>query len=112
MGAPAVTFGVLGPVQATGAGGPVPLRGPRHRAVLARLLVARGQVVSVDRLVGDLWETPPEQAVAAVRTFVADLRRALEPERAPRQPARLLVTAPPRLRVARRPPRRWTRGGS
>ncbi|MEU5790506.1 BTAD domain-containing putative transcriptional regulator [Micromonospora purpureochromogenes] len=94
-GAPAVTFGVLGPVQAVGAGGPVPLRGPRHRAVLARLLVARGQVVSVDRLVGDLWETPPEQAVAAVRTFVADLRRALEPERAPRQPARLLVTAPP-----------------
>ncbi|MER6593347.1 BTAD domain-containing putative transcriptional regulator, partial [Micromonospora purpureochromogenes] len=94
-GAPAVTFGVLGPVQAIGAAGPVPLRGPRHRAVLARLLVARGQVVSVDRLVGDLWETPPEQAVAAVRTFVADLRRALEPERAPRQPARLLVTAPP-----------------
>ncbi|NYF59206.1 BTAD domain-containing putative transcriptional regulator [Micromonospora purpureochromogenes] len=94
-GAPAVTFGVLGPVQAIGATGPVPLRGPRHRAVLARLLVARGQVVSVDRLVGDLWETPPDQAVAAVRTFVADLRRALEPERAPRQPARLLVTAPP-----------------
>lgn len=94
-GEPAVTFGVLGPVEAIGAGGPVPLRGPRHRAVLARLLVARGRVVSVDRLVGDLWETPSEGSVAAIRTFVADLRRALEPERPPRRPARLLVTAPP-----------------
>ncbi|MEH0826805.1 BTAD domain-containing putative transcriptional regulator [Micromonospora sp. CPCC 205714] len=94
-GAPAVTFGVLGPVEAIGEAGPVPLRGPRHRAVLARLLVARGRVVSVDRLVGDLWETPSDGSVAAIRTFVADLRRALEPERPPREPARLLVTAPP-----------------
>ncbi|MGN9810055.1 BTAD domain-containing putative transcriptional regulator [Micromonospora sp. BQ11] len=93
-GAP-VTFGVLGPVEAVGDRGPVPLGGPRHRAVLARLVVARGRVVPVDRLVDDLWETPSEGAVAAIRTFVADLRRALEPERRPRRPARLLVTAPP-----------------
>ncbi|MGR6318330.1 BTAD domain-containing putative transcriptional regulator [Micromonospora soli] len=92
---PTVTFGVLGPVEAVGDRGPVPLRGARQRAVLARLLVARGRVVPVDRLVGDLWAEPPEGAVAAVRTFVADLRRALEPDRPPRQPARLLVTSPP-----------------
>ncbi len=90
-----VTFGVLGPVRAGTALGPVPLKGPRHRAVLARLLIARGRVVPVDLLVDDLWERPPPGAVAAVRTFVSDLRRALEPDRLPRQPARLLVTAAP-----------------
>ncbi|WP_433393324.1 BTAD domain-containing putative transcriptional regulator [Micromonospora sp. KLBMP9576] len=94
-GAGAVTFVVLGPVGAVDDAGPVALKGPRHRAVLARLLVARGRVVPVDRLVDDLWETPSEGAVGAIRTFVADLRRSLEPERPPRAPARLLVTAPP-----------------
>ncbi|MEV4663882.1 BTAD domain-containing putative transcriptional regulator [Micromonospora echinofusca] len=91
----AVAFGVLGPVRAVRDAEPVALKGPRHRAVLARLLVARGRVVPVERLVGDLWETPSDGAVGAIRTFVADLRRALEPGRAARQPARLLVTAPP-----------------
>ncbi|SIN41900.1 AfsR/SARP family transcriptional regulator [Micromonospora cremea] len=91
----AVTFGVLGPVTATTEGGPVPLKGLRQRTVLARLLIARGRVVPVDRLVDDLWEAPPEGAVGAIRTFVADLRRALEPDRPPRQPPRLLVTEPP-----------------
>ncbi|MET8910663.1 BTAD domain-containing putative transcriptional regulator [Micromonospora sp. NPDC004551] len=92
---PPVTFGVLGPLVAAGERGPVALKGARQRAVLARLLVAWGRVVPVDRLVGDLWAEPPEGAVGAVRTFVADLRRALEPDRPPRRPARLLVTAPP-----------------
>jgi DNA-binding SARP family transcriptional activator len=93
---PDVTFTVLGPLAAEhAAAGPVPLRGSRQRAILARLLIARGRVVPVDRLAGDLWAEPPDGAVAAIRTFVADLRRALEPGRPPRQPARLLVTAPP-----------------
>jgi len=88
-------FGVLGPVVATTGCDPVPLKGARQRAVLARLLIARGRVVPVDRLVGDLWVRPPAGAVAAIRTFVADLRRALEPGRGAREPARVLVTAPP-----------------
>ncbi|MER6689371.1 BTAD domain-containing putative transcriptional regulator [Streptomyces minutiscleroticus] len=92
-----VEFGVLGPVAAwDGAGGALPLKGPRHRAVLARLLVARRRVVPVPRLVADLWGTrPPGDAVSAVRTFVAALRRALEPDRPPRAPSRLLVTEGP-----------------
>ncbi|WP_116949165.1 AfsR/SARP family transcriptional regulator [Jiangella endophytica] len=89
-------FGVLGPVVAwTGAGAGVDLKGPRHREVLARLIAARGRVVPVERIVADLWESPPDGAVVAVRTFVAALRRALEPDRAPREPARLLVTDGP-----------------
>lgn len=92
----AVTFGVLGPIAAWDAtGAPLPLRGPRHRAVLARLLVARGRVVPVTTIVDDLWTSPPDGAVAAVRTFVAALRKAVEPDRPPRSPAALLVTDGP-----------------
>jgi len=95
-GGASVTFGVLGPVTAwDGDGTPLALRGPRHRAVLARLLVARRHTVPVDRLVADLWADPPRDAVGALRTFVAALRRALEPGRPPRAPARLLVTDGP-----------------
>ncbi|MGW4206144.1 AfsR/SARP family transcriptional regulator, partial [Streptomyces sp. NPDC004726] len=91
-----VTFGILGPVVAwDGDGRPVDLKGPRHRAVLARLIVARNRVVPVPRLVEDLWLDPPEDAVGAVRTFVSALRRALEPQRRPRTPARVLVTEGP-----------------
>ena len=44
-----VVFGVLGPVAAwDDAGRAIALKGPRHRAVLARLIVARGRVVPVD----------------------------------------------------------------
>ncbi|WP_369258922.1 AfsR/SARP family transcriptional regulator [Geodermatophilus amargosae] len=91
-----VSFGVLGPVTAwDGAGRPLPLGGPRHRELLARLLVARGRVVPVPVLVDDLWDVPGDGAVAAVRTFVAAVRRALEPDRPARTPARLLVTEGP-----------------
>ncbi|MEV0051295.1 BTAD domain-containing putative transcriptional regulator [Saccharopolyspora shandongensis] len=90
-----VTFGVLGPLEAVGASGPVDLKGPLHRAVLARLLIARGRVVPLNRLIDDLWDDPPESAVGTVRTVVSALRRALEPDRPPRSPARLLVTAAP-----------------
>ncbi|MFE5666755.1 BTAD domain-containing putative transcriptional regulator [Streptomyces niveus] len=92
-----VSFGVLGPVTAEGPGGAIALKGPRHRAVLARLIVARRHVVPVARLVADLWpdDPPPAGAVGAVQTFVGALRRALEPDRPPRTPARLLVTDGP-----------------
>lgn len=92
----AVGFGVLGPVECRdGAGLPVRLGGPRHREVVARLLVARRRMVPVDRLVADLWEEPPPGATGAVRTFVAEVRRALEPGRRPRTPSRLLATEGP-----------------
>src|SRR3954452_1028573 len=89
-------FGVLGPVAAWDAtGDAIGLKGPRHRAVLARLIIARRRVVPVSLLVEDLWADPSPGAVGAVRTFVAALRRALEPDRPPRAPARLLVTEGP-----------------
>ncbi|WP_198533469.1 BTAD domain-containing putative transcriptional regulator, partial [Streptomyces sp. AcH 505] len=90
-----MSFGVLGPLTARNEHGPVDLKGLRHRAVLARLLIARGRVVPVARLVDDLWDEPPKGAVGAVQTFVGALRKTLEPDRPPRTPARLLVTAEP-----------------
>ncbi|RMI14291.1 AfsR/SARP family transcriptional regulator [Cellulomonas triticagri] len=88
-----VALGVLGPVTAADADGrALDLRGPRHRAVLARLLVARGRVVPLADLVDDLWEDPPPRAAGAVQTFVGALRRGLEPDRVPRTPPRLIVT--------------------
>ncbi|GAA2724853.1 AfsR/SARP family transcriptional regulator [Actinocorallia aurantiaca] len=91
-----VVFGVLGPVVAwDGSGDVIDLKGPRHRAVLARLIVARGRVVPVSLLAEDLWPDPPSGALGAIRTFVGALRRALEPDRPPRAPARLLVTRGP-----------------
>src|SRR4051812_22899859 len=91
-----VEFGVLGGVWATGDGAPVDLGGHRQRSVVARLLPSRGAVVPADLLVADLWyaETPP-RAQAALQAHISHLRRALEPDRPPRTPARLLLTVPP-----------------
>ncbi|WP_433051246.1 ATP-binding protein [Dactylosporangium sp. CS-033363] len=88
---------VLGPFEvADDAGETVDLGGPRQRAVLALLLTARGDVVSVDRMIEDLWrgEAPP-RAIASLQAYVSNLRRILEPGRERRAPARLLVSAPP-----------------
>ncbi|MGH3169312.1 MAG: AfsR/SARP family transcriptional regulator, partial [Trebonia sp.] len=80
-----IRLGVLGPVAAWDAGGSaLDLKGPRHRAVLARLAVARGRVVPLDVLIDDLWDVPPAGAAGAIRTFVGALRQAIEPARPPR----------------------------
>ncbi|WP_033351695.1 BTAD domain-containing putative transcriptional regulator [Kitasatospora aureofaciens] len=87
---------VLGAVRALrDDGSPVELGGPRHREVLARLVAAEGRMVTTDTLVDDLWTDPPVRAVGALRTFVAALRRALEPDRPPRDAPRVLVTEGP-----------------
>ncbi|GAB2856926.1 BTAD domain-containing putative transcriptional regulator [Actinocorallia aurea] len=87
---------VFGAFEAEVSGARVALGGPRQRAVLALLVAARGQVVSVDRLVEDLWRgEPPAQAVTSLQAYISNLRRLLEPDRPPRAPARVLVSAAP-----------------
>src|ERR1700744_4364430 len=99
-----VRFGVLGPVTAWDRDGhPAGLKGPRHRAVLARLIIARGRVVPRSGLIDALWPVPPPGAAGAIRTFVGALRRALEPDRPPRSPSRLLVTHGPGYALAADP---------
>lgn len=91
-----VLIRVLGSFAAEADDVAVPLGGPRQRGVLALLVAARGQVVSVDRLIDDLWRgEPPARAVTSLQAYVSNLRRLLEPGRPPRAPARLLVSAPP-----------------
>ncbi|MFI6516366.1 BTAD domain-containing putative transcriptional regulator [Spirillospora sp. NPDC050679] len=90
------TVRVLGAFEAVVAGAPADLGGPRRRSVLARLVAAQGRMVPADQLVADLWpETAPSQAAAGLQSLVSHLRRALEPDRPPRTPAAVLVTAPP-----------------
>src|SRR6516164_5238323 len=96
-------FAVLGAFRVERDGQVVDL-GPRlQRTLLAILVVEAGRVVAVDRLLGLLWrDEPPAVASASVQAYVSQLRRVLEPDRAPRAPARVLVTQDPGyvLRVA------------
>lgn len=69
---------LLGPITAERDGEPVSLGGPRQRAVLARLALVVGHVVTVDRLVDDVWGgDPPATAVNTLQSYVSLLRRAL-----------------------------------
>jgi predicted ATPase/DNA-binding SARP family transcriptional activator len=77
-------FGVLGPLLARRAGGPVPLSLPsaKQRAVLATLLLETpADLVSTERLIDELWgEDPPATAAKALQVHVSQLRRTLGSE--------------------------------
>ncbi|MEU9245452.1 BTAD domain-containing putative transcriptional regulator [Streptomyces sp. NPDC048385] len=73
---------MLGELTATHDGRTLSLGGPRPRAVFALLVVARGAVVTGDRLIDAVWgEGPPPSAVGALQAYVSRLRRELEPAR-------------------------------
>jgi len=87
-----VEFGVLGPLEITAGGQPLPVQGARTRAVLAMLLVHANQVVPADRLTGELWAGQPAAgAAASLQVRVSQLRKALRPS----GEAGRLVTRPP-----------------
>ncbi|MBN6052719.1 response regulator [Nonomuraea sp. RK-328] len=89
-----LTFTALGPFHAWSDGVPLDLGGQRQRAVLARLLVAGGRAVPVTTLIDELWPgDPPAQALSTIQGYVSRLRRVLEPGRAPREEAGVLVSA-------------------
>lgn len=87
-------FGVLGSLDVVGDDGDaIALGGAQPRVLIARLLVAAGQVVSADALVDAIWEDdPPASASGTLQTYVSRLRRALEPGRSAGGRARLLVS--------------------
>ncbi|NUT47771.1 MAG: tetratricopeptide repeat protein [Saccharothrix sp.] len=73
-------MGVLGGLVVRWADDVVPVGHARQRSVLAALAVEPGRVVSADALVERVWGgRPPTTARAALRTYVAHLRRALAP---------------------------------
>jgi DNA-binding SARP family transcriptional activator/Tfp pilus assembly protein PilF len=52
---------------------------PQQRALLAALLLRRGHTATAAELIDALWgEEPPSQALAAVRTYAARLRKVLD----------------------------------
>ena len=95
-----VQFRLLGPLEAQDGERRVELGRPKQRVLLAVLLVHANQVVSLDRLIEELWgDEPPPQAAASLQTYVSNLRRALEPGRAARALSRVLVSQPPGYRL-------------
>ena len=101
-----VHLDVLGPVRVRGDDGePLDLGTPRQRAIVAALALSEGRVLPVDSLVERVWwgEPPPPTVTGTLQSYVGGLRRVLEPDRRPRQPATVLVTEHDgyALRVAR-----------
>ncbi|MEU4156774.1 BTAD domain-containing putative transcriptional regulator [Actinoplanes sp. NPDC026670] len=78
-------FGILGPVQAERPDGtPIPLGGPRLRALLAMLLLDAGRPVPIDRLIDGLYgDEPPAGAANALQSQVSRLRQSLPVELGP-----------------------------
>ncbi len=80
---------MLGPLEIRRDGAPLRLRASKQRTFLAVLLVNHGRVVSVDRLIEDVWpESPPAGARHALETHASRLRNLLGEELA-------LVARPP-----------------
>src|SRR3954467_9698369 len=89
-------FRLLGPLEALTSGAPVPLGGPKQRALLALLLFRAGNAVARDALIDALWgERPPATAATALHGYVSQLRKALEPQRQSGAAPSLLVAREP-----------------
>jgi DNA-binding SARP family transcriptional activator len=107
---PDVRITVLGPVGATVQGESARLGGRRPRALLAALLVADGDLVPEEQLIDAVWEDRlPAKPRQALQTYVADLRRALEPDRRARQEPTVLLRHPAGYALAVGPERVDTR---
>ena len=75
---------VLGPVEIAWDGRPVDIGGVKARAFVARLLVDRRIIVSVDRLVDSLWGgNDGTGAEIAMRSTISRLRKRIREAGAP-----------------------------
>lgn len=76
-------------------GVPADLGGPKPQALLALLVAAEGRPVPVPHLVDQIWgEDPPARAEASLQSYVARLRKELEPARRARATTDRLRTHP------------------
>jgi predicted ATPase/DNA-binding SARP family transcriptional activator len=73
-----IEFRILGSLEVVDGDRLLALGSPQQRALLAVLLVHRGEPVSSDRLIDELWgEHSPASAVKIVQGYVSNLRRVL-----------------------------------
>ena len=71
-------YRILGPLEVFSAGIPIEVGGPRHRKLLAYLLVNAGDAVSSERLINGLWgEDPPISARSILHVRISEIRNAL-----------------------------------
>ncbi|MGQ7295231.1 AfsR/SARP family transcriptional regulator [Quadrisphaera sp. KR29] len=86
---------VLGPLRVLVDGREAALGGPLPRALVHRLALADGAMVTDAALQDDLWgEDQPASAATTLQAHVARLRRALEPGRAAREATVLVRRGP------------------
>src|SRR4051812_7682395 len=80
-------FRLLGPLAVQGAGSRVELGGVRQRSLLAVLLLHANEVISVDRLIDELWGVaPPRTAAKSIQVYVSRFRKQLGDDRIVTQP--------------------------
>jgi DNA-binding SARP family transcriptional activator len=85
---------LLGPVRAWRGGKEVVLGPPKQRAVLALLAGRVGDVVGIEHIIDAVWGSDiPQTAANGVHTYVAGLRRVLDPGRSRRGSNSVLVSA-------------------
>ena len=86
--------GVLGPVTAWYGQEELRVGQPRQQAVLGILAMRANRVISRGELVDAVWgQDPPASAEGGIYTYVAGLRRIIEPTRSARGPGRVLVSS-------------------
>ncbi|MFD1319839.1 BTAD domain-containing putative transcriptional regulator [Micromonospora sonneratiae] len=69
----------------------VPAGPPKQQALLILFLLRPNRVVAADWLIDALWDgRPPASAGMTLRSYVAGLRRAVEPQRSHRAPSQIL----------------------
>jgi DNA-binding SARP family transcriptional activator/tetratricopeptide (TPR) repeat protein len=86
--------GVLGPVTAWYGQEELRVGQPRQQAVLGILAMRANRVISRGELVDAVWgQDPPASAEGGIYTYVAGLRRVIEPARSARGPGRVLVSS-------------------
>ena len=73
-----LAFRILGPFEVVDGDQPLVVGGPKLQALLAVLVLHRGEVVSTDRLIDALWgERASGTAAKTVQVYVSNLRKAL-----------------------------------
>ncbi|WP_236809164.1 tetratricopeptide repeat protein [Amycolatopsis albispora] len=90
---PPLRIRVLGPLSVHLAGEPVELGAEKQRRLLALLAIQPNRAVRREEIVDVLWGTePPSSCLDLVHTYVARLRKVLEPRRVRQEPARVITT--------------------
>lgn len=89
----ALRIRVLGPLSVDKDGEPVELGAEKQRLLLALLAIQPNRVVRREDIVDLLWgDDPPSSCLGLIHTYVARLRKALEPPRGRQEPARVITT--------------------